>query len=198
MPTHNDRPQHPPANHKTWFLEHFSVGLIPPVLPFYTSVCAKYGLALNHLHPNYIRYMTRFYLVCMWMGVGPTARRFQSCFLIRNINPFNFYLSARSKEKKATFLAHVPAWENFYIFVEKPVDQPFNFLPWAENLPIQVDLSTLNLDSQTSKLNEIFYEGSFNLEQMCSHEPLLAFWGTHPDPLLARDLDLGEFLFICS
>lgn len=89
----------------------------------------------------------------------------------------------------------VTAWESYYIFVEEPADRPFNFLPWDEGLPLQVDSSTLTLDSQTTKLNEIFFEDSFNLEQMCSHEPLLAFWVIHHDPLLARDLDLGELLF---
>lgn len=79
-----------------------------------------------------------------------------------------------------------------------PADRSFNFLPWAEGLPPQVDSSILILDSQTAKLNAIFSEDSFNLEQMCSHEPLLAFQGIHHDPLLAKDLDLGEFISICS
>lgn len=141
----------------------------------------------------------------MWMGVEPTAHRFQSCFLIRCTNPFHFYLSARSKEKKATSLGHVPekilAWERFYIFVEEPANTPFNFPHWAENLSIQVDSSTLSLDSQTAKLNELFSEGSFDLEQMCSHEPLLVFWGIHPNPLLAKGLDFLSWVaysFRCS
>lgn len=84
----DERPNLTPPGHQTWFQEHFSVGLVPPVLPFYTSVCTKYGASPNQLHPNSIRYMTGFYLVFMWMGIEPTARQFQSCFLIRQTNPF--------------------------------------------------------------------------------------------------------------
>lgn len=189
-PAADERPHLPPPGHQTWFIEHFSVGLVPPVFPFYTSVCAKYGVSPNQLHPNSIRYMTGFYLVFIWMGVEPTARQFQSCFLIRRTNAFCFYLTAFNKKKKAFFLGHVPekvmAWERYCIFVEEPVDTPFNFLPWTESLPVQIDSSTLNLDSQVIKLNEFFSGGSFDLEEICSHEPLLAFSGIHPDPLLAK------------
>lgn len=90
IPSFDDRPQRPPANHQTWFLEHFFVGLIPPVLTFYTSACAQYDVAPNQLHPNSICYLTGFYLVYMWMGVEPTARHFQAYFLILNTNPFHF------------------------------------------------------------------------------------------------------------
>lgn len=86
------------------------------------------------------------------------------------------------------------------VLLEDPADTPFNFPPWAESLPIQVDSSTLSLDSHTAQLNEFFSWGSFDLERMCSYEPLLALWGIHPDPLLARGLDLGEFplsLYLC-
>lgn len=38
IPYFDDRPKRPPANHQTWFLEHFSAGLIPLVISFYTSV----------------------------------------------------------------------------------------------------------------------------------------------------------------
>lgn len=54
MPSSDNRPQHHPANHQTWFLEHFSVGLIPQVLSFYTSVYTLYGVAPNQVHPNSI------------------------------------------------------------------------------------------------------------------------------------------------
>lgn len=98
IPTLGDRPQFLPAGYHTWFLEHFCVGLIRPVLPFYTTVCSRYRVSPTQLQPNYIRFMTDFYLVCMCAGVD--VRRFQTCFLIRNPNPFHFYLSSRSKDKK--------------------------------------------------------------------------------------------------
>lgn len=99
------------------------------------------------------------------MGVEPTARRFQTCFFIRNTNPFQFYPTAHSKEKKATFLESLlekeSSWGSYYIFVEEPANRPFNFLPWAESLPPLVDSSTLNLDSQIMKMNKTFSKGSF-------------------------------------
>lgn len=97
-------------------------------------------------------------------------------------------------------MGHVPekisAREDYYIFVEEPEGTPFNFPPWAESLLPQVDSSSLNLDYETAQLNEIFSGGFFDLERMCYHEPLLAFWGIHHDPLLAKGLDLGEFLHL--
>lgn len=117
------------------------------------------------------------------MGIEPTARQFQSCFLIRQTNPF--FSEGHVPEK-------VTAWEWYYIFVKEPVDTPFNFLPCAESLPVKVDSFTLNLDSQVIKLNEFFSGDLFDLKEICSHEPWLAFWGIHPDPLLAKGLDLGD------
>lgn len=76
--------------------------------------------------------MTGFYLVCMWARVEPTVRRFQTCFLIRNPNPFHFYLSSRHREKKQTFISSGPekitAWESYYVFVKELEDRPLKFL----------------------------------------------------------------------
>lgn len=74
IPTLGDRPQFLPAGYHTWFLEHFCVGLIRPVHPFYTTVCSRYRVSPSQLQPNFIRFMTGFYLVCMCAGVD--VRRF--------------------------------------------------------------------------------------------------------------------------
>lgn len=172
--------------------------MIIPVLSFYTSVYAQYGVAPNQLHLNSIRYMTGFYLVCMWMGVEPTDRRFQSCFLSRNTNPFCFYLSARSKEKNATFLGYVlekvSAWESSYIFVEEPVDCPFNFPHWDEAFAAPSGFLYLEPWFPDNQFERIFFQGFFQPgANLCSWSPA-RFLGVPSHLLLAGDLDLGKFL----
>lgn len=130
------------------------------------------------------------------MGVKPTPLRFQTCYLIRPCNPFEVYLSARCKDKKAFFLSHgidnVFDWERYHVFVDRSSDRPFNFATCTETLPFQTNYVFLNPDAQIIKLNTLFANGTFNLPKLCTYTPLLAFWRINPDAHLARGLDLGD------
>lgn len=114
--------------------------------------------------------MTGFYVVCMWMGVEPSVSHFQTCFYSRNTNPFHFYLTSHSKEKKATFLSLGPekitAWESYYVFIEEPANRPFNFLPLAESLLPQIDSASLQPDPEIMQLKKNLFQGYFQIGEV--------------------------------
>lgn len=50
LPSPPDSPQRPPKGSHSWFVHHFVDGLIPLVHPFYTNVCARYGVSSTQLN----------------------------------------------------------------------------------------------------------------------------------------------------
>lgn len=53
----------------TFYYHQFTNGLCFSIHPFFIDVCRRYGMLVNQLNPNAIKYIACFYVVCVSVEV---------------------------------------------------------------------------------------------------------------------------------
>lgn len=178
-PQVDHRPQRAPCGWFPFFYDQLVRGLVPPVPRFFTEVSKDYDIPLAQFLPNSISFMVGYFLVCRWMGVALDGRRFFSCYSVRNHQPFQFYLQSRSPTKQLSFFTpanKVNNWDQWYVFLSADEGHSINFSnKWKKETPGQLSASNCWLDERTLNPNQLFKDGAFDPQSMCSSIPFLAF-----------------------
>lgn len=60
----------------TFCYHQFAFGLSFPIHSFFIHVCRCYGVPVNQLNPNAIKYIVCFYVVCISASVDPVPELF--------------------------------------------------------------------------------------------------------------------------
>lgn len=80
IPLESDTVANHPKGFVTFFKHRFTFGLSLPLHPFFLEVCRRYGVPFNQLHPNIIKYIVCFFVVCKSVDIEPRPKLFAISF----------------------------------------------------------------------------------------------------------------------
>lgn len=75
-PSSDDVASRPSKGFVTFYYHQFAFGLTFPIHSFFIHVCRCYGVPVNQLNPNAIKYIVCFYVVCISASVDHVPELF--------------------------------------------------------------------------------------------------------------------------
>ncbi|XP_012850073.1 PREDICTED: uncharacterized protein LOC105969842 [Erythranthe guttata] len=184
VPSRNQTPSNPPPGYLTWYLDQFKAGLSFPLHPFFVDVSRVYRVPLHLFHPNAIKFMSCFYIVCVGTGVDPRPELFFSLFTHNRSSSGYFHLSTRIGRLFAGLVTKIDSWQRRFFFARPPSPWPFDPTPPTKS-PKRAVLD-VNFDEETARLLARVRPRAWNVEKVVSTTPLFSRAGLWRTPSLDR------------